>query len=113
MATRIAIAHGRQIIDSRGNPTVEAGVKFEGGASRRASTGTTRTHFRVKCCLVDGEGFAAKEARAAAEFFLDAQELIVFRNSIGARRRPCFDLPSAHGHDEISDERVFSFARSV
>src|SRR6202451_3677735 len=37
MSTKIARVHGRQILDSRGNPTVEADVILEGGAWGRAA----------------------------------------------------------------------------
>ncbi len=37
MSTKIAAVHGRQILDSRGNPTVEADVVLEGGAMGRAA----------------------------------------------------------------------------
>jgi enolase len=37
MSTKIAKVHARQIIDSRGNPTVEADVILEGGAPGRAA----------------------------------------------------------------------------
>ncbi|HTV57608.1 MAG TPA: phosphopyruvate hydratase [Verrucomicrobiae bacterium] len=37
MSTKIASIHGREILDSRGNPTVEADVRLEGGASGRAA----------------------------------------------------------------------------
>ena len=37
MSTRIARVHGREILDSRGNPTVEADVILEGGAIGRAA----------------------------------------------------------------------------
>jgi len=37
MSTKIAKVHARQIIDSRGNPTVEADVLLEGGAFGRAA----------------------------------------------------------------------------
>jgi enolase 1/2/3 len=37
MSTKIAAVHGRQILDSRGNPTVEADVRLEGGALGRAA----------------------------------------------------------------------------
>src|SRR5450631_3252055 len=37
MSTKIVRVHGRQIIDSRGNPTVEADVILEGGALGRAA----------------------------------------------------------------------------
>jgi enolase len=37
MSTKIARVHGRQILDSRGNPTVEADVVLEGGTRGRAA----------------------------------------------------------------------------
>jgi enolase len=37
MSTKIVSVHGREIIDSRGNPTVEADVRLQGGALGRAA----------------------------------------------------------------------------
>ena len=37
MSTKITSIHGREIIDSRGNPTVEADVHVAGGAIGRAA----------------------------------------------------------------------------
>src|SRR5580693_6811272 len=37
MSTKIKAVHGREILDSRGNPTVEADVVLEGGARGRAA----------------------------------------------------------------------------
>jgi enolase len=37
MSTKITGVHGREILDSRGNPTVEADVRLEGGAVGRAA----------------------------------------------------------------------------
>ena len=37
MSTKIASVHAREILDSRGNPTVEADVRLEGGAFGRAA----------------------------------------------------------------------------
>src|SRR5579862_1084792 len=37
MSTKIVSVHGRQIIDSRGNPTVEADVRLEGGIAGRGA----------------------------------------------------------------------------
>ncbi len=37
MSTKIVAVHGRQILDSRGNPTVEADVRLEGGTFGRAA----------------------------------------------------------------------------
>jgi enolase len=56
MSTTIARVHGRQIIDSRGNPTVEADVILEGGALGRAavpSGASTGEHEAIE--LRDGD----------------------------------------------------------
>ena len=50
--TQILSIHGREILDSRGNPTVEVEVKLSGGAFGRAivpsgaSTGAHEAHER-------------------------------------------------------------------
>jgi enolase len=56
MSTKIKSVHGREIIDSRGNPTVEADVRVEGGASGRAavpSGASTGEHEAIE--LRDGD----------------------------------------------------------
>jgi enolase len=56
MSTKITRVHGRQIIDSRGNPTVEADVLLEGGALGRAavpSGASTGEHEAIE--LRDGD----------------------------------------------------------
>ena len=56
MSTKIARVHGRHIIDSRGNPTVEADVILEGGALGRAavpSGASTGEHEAIE--LRDGD----------------------------------------------------------
>src|SRR5579871_6099456 len=56
MSTKIARVRGRQIIDSRGNPTVEADVILEGGAAGRAavpSGASTGEHEAIE--LRDGD----------------------------------------------------------
>jgi enolase len=60
--SRIADVHGRQILDSRGNPTVEVDVRLESGASGRAavpSGASTGMHEAVE--LRDGgEAYGGK-----------------------------------------------------
>jgi enolase len=56
MSTTITSVHGREIIDSRGNPTVEAEVSLEGGAIGRAavpSGASTGEHEAIE--LRDGD----------------------------------------------------------
>jgi enolase len=57
MSTKIAKVDGRQILDSRGNPTVEADVILEGGVTGRAavpSGASTGEHEALE--LRDGDG---------------------------------------------------------
>jgi enolase len=59
MSTRIARVHARQILDSRGNPTVEADVVLDDGTLGRAavpSGASTGEHEALE--LRDGEGSA-------------------------------------------------------
>ncbi len=56
MSTRIAAVHGREVLDSRGNPTVEVEVRLAGGAFGRAivpSGASTGAHEAVE--LRDGD----------------------------------------------------------
>src|SRR5271154_3223582 len=56
MSTKIVSVHGREIIDSRGNPTVEADVRLEGGAIGRGavpSGASTGEHEAIE--LRDGD----------------------------------------------------------
>jgi enolase len=56
MSTKIIAVHGREILDSRGNPTVEADVRLEGGALGRAavpSGASTGEHEAIE--LRDGD----------------------------------------------------------
>jgi len=56
MSTKIVAVHGRQILDSRGNPTVEADVRLENGALGRAavpSGASTGEHEAIE--LRDGD----------------------------------------------------------
>ena len=46
--SRIADIHGREIIDSRGNPTVEADVVLDSGAMGRAAVPSGRLHRHAR-----------------------------------------------------------------
>src|SRR5947209_6166795 len=59
------------------------------------------------------EGREAGEARRAAQVFLDAEQLVVLGDAVGARERAGLDLPDARGDGEVCDEGVFGLARTV
>src|SRR5271168_3950544 len=57
-------------------------------------------------------GFAV-EARRAAEFFFDAQELVVLGNAVGAAGGRGLDLPRSGSHGKIGDKSVLGLPRAV
>src|SRR5262245_26742804 len=64
---KITRVHGREILDSRGNPTVEVDVSLEGGATGRAAVPSgASTGVREALELRDGEArYAGKGVRKA------------------------------------------------
>ena len=60
--SRIARVHGRQILDSRGNPTVEVDVELESGAVGRAAvpSGASTGHFEAVELRDGGEEWLGK-----------------------------------------------------
>jgi len=70
MSTKIAAVHGRQILDSRGNPTVEADVRLESGAFGRAavpSGASTGEHEAIELRDADKSRYVGKGVLKAVE----------------------------------------------
>jgi len=68
MSTQIISVHGRQILDSRGNPTVEADVRLKGGAFGRAavpSGASTGEHEAIELRDGDKSQYSGKGALKA------------------------------------------------
>ena len=68
--TDIVAIHAREILDSRGNPTVEADVRLSGGAMGRAavpSGASTGEHEAVELRDGDSERYLGKGVRQAVE----------------------------------------------
>ena len=68
--TAIVAVHGREILDSRGNPTVEVDVLLESGASGRAavpSGASTGAHEAVELRDGDKDRFGGKGVRKAVD----------------------------------------------
>src|ERR1700730_12525771 len=63
--------------------------------------------------LARAERGLAVEAGGGAQFCLDAQELIVLGEAIGAAGRSGLDLAGGRRDSKIGDERVFGLARAV
>jgi len=74
MSTVIANVRGREILDSRGNPTVEADVRLEGGAVGRAavpSGASTGEHEAIELRDGDKSRYLGKGVRNAVEHVND------------------------------------------
>src|ERR1043165_185673 len=57
------------------------------------------------------KGLEPGVARGAAQIFFDAQQLVVFRDAIRARKRARFDLARVRRNGETLDEGMLGFAR--
>ena len=70
MAFQIEYVHGRQVLDSRGNPTVEVEVLLEGGGVGRAavpSGASTGEHEAVELRDGDKSRYAGKSVTKAVD----------------------------------------------
>src|ERR1700719_3684397 len=91
MSTKISRVRARQIIDSRGNPTVEADVYLESGAFGRAavpSGASTGVHEAVELRDHDARRYAGLGVRAAVRHVREAI------------------APAVIGRDGLDQERV-------
>ena len=55
----------------------------------------------------------ARVARHGIDLLLDAEELVVFGDAVGARGGSGLDLPAARGHGQVGDGDVFRLAAAV
>jgi enolase len=80
MNTRIRTVHAREILDSRGNPTVEVEVSLEGGASGCAavpSGASTGVHEALELRDGDSQRYGGKGAKKAVSHVNEAIARIV------------------------------------
>src|SRR6266478_703327 len=59
------------------------------------------------------QGSLSVKTGGRAQLFLDAEELVVLGDAVGAAGRAGLDLAGGSGHGEIGDESVFGFAGAV
>src|SRR5438552_10428482 len=52
----------------------------------------------------------ARVVRRVAQLLGDAQQLVVLRDAVGARRAPGLDLPYSGRHGEVGDEGILRLA---
>ena len=79
MNTSITAITAREILDSRGNPTIEVDVKLASGHTGRAavpSGASTGEHEALE--LRDGD-----KNRTGAQLFFNPEELIIFCYTVG------------------------------
>src|SRR4029077_13340909 len=74
---------------------------------------TWGTQFYVAKLVVVVQGFEAEINRSGAEFFFDAEELVVLGDAIGAAGGAGLDLANAGGDSKIGDEGVFTLAGTM
>jgi len=55
----------------------------------------------------------AGEACRSSQVLLDAKQLVILGNTIGARERTSLNLSGVGCNSEIGNERIFRFARAV
>src|SRR5690242_10259488 len=75
-------------------------------------TGSVPTACRDAAMLSLQRG-AAEVAGFVAELVGDPEELVVFREPVGARERAGLDLAAVCRHSEIGDRRVLGLARAM
>ena len=51
--------------------------------------------------------------RVVAKFLFDAEELVVFRDTVGTAHRTGLDLAGVGGHRDVGDGGVLGFTRAV
>src|SRR4051812_32356563 len=85
------------------------------GRVRRARAGSClwRTGWPTGRRRSAAEDGAPRVGRVAAELLLDAQELVVLGDAIGARRRARLDLTAARRDREVGDRDVLGLPRAV
>ena len=101
---KITRVHGREILDSRGNPTVEVDVTLDGGASGRAAVPSgASTGEREALELRDGDKarYGGKGVRkAVANVNGEIAKALVGRDARSARARRGDDRARRHADQE-------------
>lgn len=69
--------------------------------------------FQENLFLEVVEGFDAWVFGGIAKLFFDAEELVVFGNTIGSGHGTSLDLAGVESNDEVSDGGIFGFTGTV
>src|SRR3954468_7015452 len=72
-----------------------------------------RSRTTVGMVSVRFDGGLARIAPLRSERFLDAEQLVVFGDTVGAARGAGLDLPGRRGDGKVGDRRVLGLSRTV
>src|SRR6266581_6217979 len=86
-----------------------------GYCSRASRATSSRTGQRMPAGLLADavEGVAARVADRVTEILLDAQQLVVLGDAVGAGQRAGLDLHGVEAHGDVGDGAVLGFAGAV
>ncbi len=113
----LTLPSGRPI-EVRVRPGIYTPVDREGAAQTRETPWSTCVEHGAPGLVAmslaaEVEALDAEEFGGLAEFFLDAEELVVLGDAVGAAGRAGLDLAGAGGDREVGDEGVFRLAGAV
>jgi len=94
--TRVPARRARVLLQSPG--TVGAEPQMIGGTLNICERSAGRAVERVPLALAPKLGAVAG---VVAEFFFDAEELVVLADAVGAAQGAGLDLAGVHGHDDV------------
>ena len=84
------------------------------GNERRDGDEDERESFQSSSEIILAlQGGAAAEAGGVLELLFDSEQAVVFGDAVGTAGRTGLDLTGVERHREISDRRIFGFARTV
>lgn len=118
MRFEIIKVHGREILDSRGNPTVETEVELEGGAIGRASVPSGASTGKFEAVeLRDGGGrYLGKGVRKAVEHVNhELAEAVMFENALDQKRidRLLIEADGSANKERMGANAILSISMAV
>lgn len=118
MRFEIIKVHGREILDSRGNPTVETEVELEGGAIGRASVPSGASTGKFEAVeLRDGGGrYLGKGVRKAVEHVNhELAEAVMFENALDQKRidRLLIEADGSSNKERMGANAILSISMAV